>query len=159
MHWPPPGRGDSRQLSNELLAIKAEGYARDVGVSNFTLAEIDDLTRSSGQAPAVNQIDWGPRRFDAAVLAGHADRGIAVEGYSGLKNTDLNDPVLAKIAAARGVTAAQVVLRWHLEHDITVIPKSAKPDRIAANFDLFGFELTPEDVVSIDNLANGRRHR
>jgi 2,5-diketo-D-gluconate reductase A len=159
VHWPPPGRGDSRQLSNELLAIKAEGYARDVGVSNFTLAEIDDLTRSSGQAPAVNQIDWGPRRFDAAVLAGHADRGIAVEGYSGLKNTDLNDPVLAKIAAARGVTAAQVVLRWHLEHDITVIPKSAKPDRIAANFDLFGFELTPEDVVSIDNLANGRRHR
>jgi len=159
VHWPPPRRGDSHQLWNELLAIKAEGYARDVGVSNFSLTEIDELTRSTGQAPAVNQIDWGPRRFDAWVLAGHAERGIAVEGYSGLKNTNLDDPVLAKISAAHGVTSAQVVLRWHLEHGVTVIPKSAKADRIAANFDLFGFELTPEEVVSIDNLANGRRRR
>jgi 2,5-diketo-D-gluconate reductase A len=158
VHWPPSRRGDSRELWNELLAIKAEGYVRDVGVSNHSLAEIDDLTTSTGQAPAVNQIDWGPTRYDASVLAGHAERGIAVEGYSGLKNTKLNDPTLAKIAAAHGVTTAQVVLRWHLEHDITVIPKSARPDRIAANFDLFGFQLTADEVTSIDHLA-GRRGR
>jgi 2,5-diketo-D-gluconate reductase A len=159
VHWPPTRSGDRHQLWNELTAIKAEGYVRDVGVSNHSLVQIDELTKSTGQAPAVNQIDWGPSRYDTGVLAGHAERGIVVEGYSGLKNTNLDDPALAAIAAAHGVTPAQVVLRWHLEHDITVIPKSAKADRIAANFDLFGFELTPEEVVSIDNLADGRRRR
>lgn len=159
VHWPPSRHADRHQLWNELLAIKAEGYARDVGVSNYSLAQIDELTSSTGQAPAVNQIDWGPDRYDAGVLAGHAERGIAVEGYSGLKNASLDDPMLAKIAAGHGVTTAQVVLRWHLEHDITVIPKSARPERIAANFDLFGFELTPDEVASIDNFAGSRRLR
>ncbi len=98
----------------------------------------------------MNQIDFGPTLYDGRMLAGHAERGIAVEGYSGLKNTKLGDPVLAKIAAAHGVTTAQVVLRWHLEHGVTVIPKSSRPERIATNFDLFGFSLTPEQVASID---------
>ncbi len=159
VHWPPRHRADSHQLWTELLAAKAEGHARDVGVSNYSLAEIDELTSSTGQAPAVNQIDWGPSRYDAGALAGHAERGIAVEGYSGLKNTNLGDPVLATIAAAHGVTTAQVVLRWHLEHHVTVIPKSARPDRIAANFELFGFQLTAEQVASIDGLAAGRGRR
>lgn len=157
VHWPPSRQVDSRQLWTELVKIKAEGYVRDIGVSNYSLAQIDELTRATGHAPAVNQIDWGPRLYDAAVLAGHAERGIAVEGYSGLKNTNLKDPVLAAIAAAHGVTPAQVVLRWHLEHDVTVIPKSAHPDRIAGNFDLLGFRLTPEEVARIDGLAGPRR--
>jgi 2,5-diketo-D-gluconate reductase A len=153
VHWPPSRRGNSRQLWNELLEVQAEGVVRDVGVSNYSLPEIDDLTRSSGQAPAVSQIDWGPTLYAERVLAGHAERGIAVEGYSSLKNTNLDDPALAKIAAAHGVTAAQVVLRWHLEHDVIVIPKSAHPDRIATNFDLFGFTLTPEEVASVDAMT------
>ena len=74
VHWPPPRRGDSRQLWNELLEVQAEGLVRDVGVSNYSLPEIDDLTRSSGHAPAVNQIDWGPTLYDQRVLAGHAER-------------------------------------------------------------------------------------
>jgi 2,5-diketo-D-gluconate reductase A len=159
IHWPPSHRAGRHQMWNELLAIKADGYLRDAGVSNFSLSEIDDLTASTGQAPAVNQIDWGPDRYDASVLAGHADRGIAVEGYSGLKNSRLGDPVLATVAAAHGVTTAQVVLRWHLQHDVTVIPKSARPDRIAANFDLFGFELTAAELASIDNIADRRGRR
>jgi 2,5-diketo-D-gluconate reductase A len=156
IHWPPSHASDRRQLWNELLAAQAEGYVRDVGVSNFSLAQIDELTTATGQAPAVNQIDFGPRRFDPRVLAGHAERGVAVEGYSGLKNADLRDPVLAAIAAARGVTTAQVVLRWHLEHDVTVIPKSARPERIAANIDLSGFRLTADEVAAIDSLAGAR---
>jgi diketogulonate reductase-like aldo/keto reductase len=154
IHWPPSSTAGRRQLWNELLEVQAEGHVRDVGVSNYSLTEIDDLTRTSGRGPAVNQIDWGPTLYDGPVLAGHAERGIAVEGYSGLKNTRLDDPVLAKIAAAHGVSVAQVVLRWHLEHDITVIPKSARPDRIAANFDLLGFSLTAGEVASIDALRN-----
>jgi diketogulonate reductase-like aldo/keto reductase len=154
VHWPPARRDDSRRLWNDLLEAQAEKLVRDVGVSNYSLTEIDDLTRSSGHSPAVNQIDWGPTLYDARVLAGHADQGIPVEGYSSLKNTNLRDPALAKIAAAHGVTPAQVVLRWHLEHDITIIPKSAHPDRIAANFDLLGFSLASEEVVAIDDLAD-----
>ncbi len=153
VHWPPPRRGASRQLWNELLEIQADGLVRDVGVSNYSLPEIDDLTRSSGRTPAVNQIDWGPTRYDERLLAGHAERGIAVEGYSSLKNTNLDEPALAKIAAAHGATSAQIVLRWHLEHHVTVIPKSARPERIAANFDVLGFSLTPAEVASIDALA------
>jgi diketogulonate reductase-like aldo/keto reductase len=76
-----------------------------------------------------------------------------VEGYSPLKGTDLTSPILAEIAAGHGVTPAQVVLRWHVEHEITVIPKSAKPDRIAANIDLFGFSLDPAEVATIDAMA------
>jgi 2,5-diketo-D-gluconate reductase A len=154
VHWPPSQRGASRQLWNELIEVQAEGQITDIGVSNYTLSELDELTRSSGKTPAVNQIDWSPGRYDPVVLAGHAERGIVVEGYSGLKNTDLDDPVLAKIAAAHGVTAAQVVLRWHLQHDIIVIPKSARPERIESNFDLFGFALTAEEMTSIDSMAS-----
>ncbi len=153
VHWPPSARGGSRQLWNELIEFQADGQVRDIGVSNYTLPELDDLIRSSGKVPAVNQIDWSPSRYDASLLAGHAERGIVVEGYSGLKNTDLDDPVLAKIAVAHGVTTAQVVLRWHLEHDIIVIPKSAQPERIAANFDLFGFGLTAGEIAAIDAIS------
>jgi 2,5-diketo-D-gluconate reductase A len=153
VHWPPRRADERRQLWDELLAVQADGMVRDVGVSNFSVAQIDELTSSSGQQPAVNQIDWGPTLYDARVLAGHAERGIAVEGYSSLKNTSLRDPLLAEIATAHDVTAAQVVLRWHLEHDITVIPKSSQPDRIAANFDLLDFSLTPAEVRAIDGMS------
>ena len=153
VHWPPSQRSASRQLWNELIEVQADGQITDIGVSNYTLPELDELSRSSGKAPAVNQIDWSPTRYDPAVVAGHAERGIVLEGYSGLKNTDLDDPVLAKIAAAHGVTTAQVVLRWHLQHDIIVIPKSARPERIVSNLDLFGFRLTAEEMANIDSMA------
>lgn len=155
VHWPPARAADRRRLWDELLQAQADGHVRDVGVSNYSLAQIDELISASGQPPAVNQIDWGPAYYDAAVLSGHADRGVAVEGYSPLKNTRLSDPVLSSIAAALGVTTARVVLRWHLQHDITVIPKSARPERIAANLDLFGFSLTAGQMAAIDGLAGG----
>jgi 2,5-diketo-D-gluconate reductase A len=153
VHWPLGRTAQSIELWGEMLKIQAEGHVRDIGVSNFDLRLIDDLTQSCGQAPAVNQIDWGPTLYDASVLAGHAERGIAVEGYSPLKNTNLADPVLRSIAEAHGVTPAQVVLRWHLQHDITVIPKSGRPGRITANLDLLGFTLTPEQVAAVDGMA------
>jgi 2,5-diketo-D-gluconate reductase A len=152
VHW-PPRIGQGRQLWDDMLAAQADALVRDVGVSNYKLAGIDELIKSSGKAPAVNQIPWSPARYDARLLSGHAERGIAVEGYSPLKDTRLNDPMLAQIASAHGVSPAQVVLRWHLEHDITVIPKSAKPDRIAANFDLLGFSLSSDDIQRIDAIG------
>jgi len=151
IHW-PPRRPALVPLWREFLALRDEGQCRSVGVSNYSIAQIDDLIAATGKQPAVNQIPWSPSQYDAALLAAHADRGVAVEGYSPLKGTRLRDPVLAEIAARHQVTPAQVVLRWHLEHGITVIPKSAQPDRIRSNLDLFGFSLTPEEVSRIDRL-------
>ena len=87
------------------------------------------------------------------MLEGLQQRGVAVEGYSPLKDTNLNDPVLTEIAWAHSVTPAQVVLRWHLDHGIAVIPKSADPKRIVANLNLFGFSLDPDEMARIDALA------
>jgi 2,5-diketo-D-gluconate reductase A len=151
-HWPSRST-ENRQMWQELLRLQADGFARDIGVSNYTTVQLDEVTSSSGRAPAVNQVHWNPARYDPAVLADHAERGIAFEGYSPLKDTRLDDPVLTEIAAAHGVSTARVVLRWHLEHDITVIPKSAHPDRIAANIDLLDFSLTPAQTAAIDGLA------
>ena len=151
VHWPPRGRV-SVPLWQEFLALRDEGLCRSVGVSNYSIAQIDELIAATGERPAVNQIPWSPAQYDPALLAAHADRGVHVEGYSPLKGTRLRDPVLAEIAARHHVTPAQVVLRWHLELGITVIPKSARRDRIESNLDLFGFSLTPEEVARINRL-------
>ncbi len=152
VHWPPRPKV-SRQVWHEFLALRDEGLVRSIGVSNYSVAQVDDLIAATGEAPAVNQVRWSPGRYDPALLAGLRERGVVVEGYSPLKDTNLRDPVLAEIAAAHGVTTAQVVLRWHIEHRVVVIPKSADPERIAANLDIFGFSLEPDEVARIDALA------
>ncbi len=157
VHWAPRGRA-SPQLWQEFLALRDEGLTRAVGVSNYSVRQIDELIavseggRGGGRGPAVNQIPWSPSRYDPALLAAHAERGVAVEGYSPLKGTRLRDPVLAEIAAKHQVTPAQVVLRWHLELGIIIIPKSARPERIESNLDLFGFTLTAEEIARINRL-------
>jgi len=152
VHWPPPERA-LIQVWCEFLALRDEGRARAIGVSNYSLAQIDRLIKATGQAPAVNQISWSPGRYNAALLAGHRERGVAVEGYSPLKRTNLANPVLTEIAAAHDATAAQVVLRWNLELGVTVLVKSAQPERIAANIDVPRFSLTPDEVARVDALA------
>jgi len=152
VHWPPRGKAKVA-VWRELLTLRDEGLARAVGVSNYSLQQVDELIDATGEAPAVNQIHWNPGRYDADLLHGLRRRDVVVEGYSPLKDTNLNDPVLTEIAAGYDVTPAQVVLRWHLEHEIAVIPKSANSGRIAANLDLFGFSLKPEEVARIDGLG------
>jgi diketogulonate reductase-like aldo/keto reductase len=150
VHWPPRGRSGV-SVWQEFLAAKADRRARAVGVSNYSPAQIDELSNATGTGPAVNQIPWSPSDHDPELLAANRARGVVVEGYSPLKGTRLRNTVLAEIAARHGVTAAQVVLRWHLEHGIPVIPKSSDPGRIKSNFDL-GFSLAPAEVAAIDAL-------
>jgi 2,5-diketo-D-gluconate reductase A len=156
VHWPPRGRA-LIPTWKELLAVRDQGLARAVGVSNYSMAQLDELIAATGQAPQVNQIPWAPALYDAALLAEHRRRGVVLEGYSPFKNTDLRHPVLAEIAADHGVSSAQVVLRWHIDHEVVVIPKSATPQRIAANFDVFGFSLANEELRRIDGLPTTRR--
>jgi 2,5-diketo-D-gluconate reductase A len=155
VHWPPPARA-LQSTWKELLAVRDQGLVRAVGVSNYSTAQLDELTAATGEAPQVNQIPWAPSLYDAAVADAHRQRGVALEGYSPFKNTDLGHPVLTEIAAHHQVTPAQVVLRWHLDHQVVVIPKSATPERIAANFDVFGFSLDEEELHRIDELSRVR---
>jgi 2,5-diketo-D-gluconate reductase A len=152
IHWT---EGDSihEDLWRVLVEAKQSGAVRDIGVSNYSLEQLDRLTDATGEQPAVNQIEWAPTLYDPQVAHGHAARGIVLEGYSALKNTDLDDPVLRAIADAHGVTAAQVLLRWHLDHEFVAIPKSVTPERIAANFAITGFSLSDAEIARIDGLA------
>jgi diketogulonate reductase-like aldo/keto reductase len=155
VHWPPAGRARP-DVWERLLELQAEGLAREVGVSNYSLAQIDELERATGRLPAVNQVEWSPALFDEGVLDGHRRRGVQLEGYSPLRGTNLRNPRLRRIAEAHGVTPAQAVLRWHVEHRIVAIPKSTNAARIAENAAIFDFELTAPEVAELDGFAGGR---
>jgi 2,5-diketo-D-gluconate reductase A len=155
IHWPPRGSG-AVAVWTEFLKLRDAGLTRTVGVSNFPLHLLDELVAATGEAPVMNQISWGPASYDSAEVDGHRERGVVLEGYSPLKHTNLRALPLVEIAAAHGVTPAQVVLRWHVEHTIPVIPRSSKPERVASNFDIAGFELTEDEVARIDDMSVGR---
>ena len=163
IHWPPRRKGVSERVWRAFLELQAEGLCRAVGVSNYSPAQIDELAAATGQTPAVNQVPWSPSGHDAGLLAAHRERGVVLEGYSPLKGwrpsaggrggqRGLGNPELVSIAAAHGVTAAQVVLRWHVQMGIVVIPKSAHRERIESNLDLFGFELTDAEMERLPKL-------
>ena len=152
IHWPPPG-GARPDVWERFLELQREGLVRAVGVSNYSLDQIDELARATSVLPAVNQIEWSPALHDPATLAGHRERGVRLEGYSPLKTMRLRDPRLVRIAEAHAVTAAQVVIRWHLQHEIVVIPKSSRPERIAENADVFGFELSADEMDELDGFS------
>ncbi len=151
VHWPPPERALVRTWEH-VLAVREDGLATNVGVSNYSIGQIDRLIAATSEAPAVNQIPWAPTRFDAELLRATRDRGVVLEGYSPFKNTNLRAPALADIARRHGVSSTQVIVRWHVQHEIVVIPKSASPDRIAQNFDVWDFELSDEDIHALDDL-------
>jgi diketogulonate reductase-like aldo/keto reductase len=153
VHWPPNGEARPDTWAAFVAAAEQE-KARAIGVSNYSLAQIDELVAATGVSPAVNQIPWSPFAFDEQLARSHEERHVVLEGYSPLKRSRLDDPVLVEIARVHGKTPAQVVLRWHLEHGVVVIPRSARRERIAENFDLFDFALSPAEVGRIDALAS-----
>lgn len=155
VHWPPQGAAQP-QTWEQMLSARDDGLARAVGVSNYSTAQVDELVDATGEAPAVNQVPWGPSRYDARLLREHRDRGVVVEGYSPLKNARLDDPAVIAATEAHGVTPEQVALRWHVQHGVVVIPKSATPERIERNLDLFGFTLDDDEMSRIDGLSTRR---
>lgn len=157
IHWPRPMREDFVSIWKTFEEIAASGRAKAVGVSNFRPADLERLAATSTLVPAVNQIELHPLFPQAELRALHAERGIATEAWSPLGQGKelLTLPAVAEIAAKHGRSAAQVVLRWHLQHGTVVIPKSVTPARIRENADVFGFELDAADIAALDALGAG----
>jgi 2,5-diketo-D-gluconate reductase A len=152
VHWPPNGEARPETWKAFIEALE-QGKTRSIGVSNYSIAQIDELIAATGQAPALNQIRWNPFTYDARLVDELGSRHVVLEGYSPLKRSDLNHPALREIAAAHGKTPAQVILRWHVEHGFVVIPRSARRERIEENYSIFDFELTADEVRQLDALS------
>jgi 2,5-diketo-D-gluconate reductase A len=151
IHWPPGDAGI--RPWREFVRARKDGLARAIGVSNYSLAQIDELTAATRATPEVNQVRWSPSLFNRATLDGHRERGVVIEGYSPFRAGGLDARVLLDIADAHRSTAAQVVIRWHLQHEIVVIPKSARRERIVDNVDIAGLVLTEDEMHAIDGLG------
>ena len=122
-------------------------------MSNYSLEQIDELTKATGVVPSVNQIRWSPALYDPTVASGLERRDVVLEGYSPFRRSNLDEPNLVSIAAQHEAKAAQVIVAWHVAHGFVVIPKSARPERIVANAAGVRTELTREEVAAIDGLS------
>jgi 2,5-diketo-D-gluconate reductase A len=151
IHWPGGSAADV-DIWRAFVEARDEKLARAIGVSNYSLDQVDELTRETGVTPAVNQVEWSPLLFDRAVLEGHRERGVVLEGYSALRGGTLEHPVIVAIAERLGRTPAQVIIRWHLQHDVVVIPKSVQEQRIRSNADVGDFTLSDDDMAALDSL-------
>jgi diketogulonate reductase-like aldo/keto reductase len=153
VHWPEESVSQVDVWAAFVEAREA-GLATDIGVSNYDLELVDEVTSASGVAPAVNQVEWSPLLFDAGVLAGHQERAVVLDGYSALRGGTLEHPAIVEIAERLGRTPAQVIIRWHVQHEVVVIPKSVNADRIRSNADVAGFTLTDQDMATLDALGS-----
>jgi diketogulonate reductase-like aldo/keto reductase len=159
IHYPVLER---RQSWRTLSALRAQGKARSIGVSNFTIAHLSELLAESETVPAVNQVEFHPYLYQKDLLAFCRDRGIVIEAYSPLTHGErLKDPKLVAIArrysSAATKSTAQILIRWGLQHQLVVIPKSSNRRRILENADVFDFEISPEDMKLLDGFNEDLR--
>jgi diketogulonate reductase-like aldo/keto reductase len=167
LHQPLPSAFDrTLEAYRALEKLLADGRVRAIGVSNFMPEHLERLLRAASVVPAVNQIELHPFFQQKELQRVHAEHGIATQAWSpiggitsyrGLAKTSFADPLLLEIARQHGKSAAQVMLRWHVQEGRSAIPKSVKPARIAENFAVFDFELTREQLAAIDALDTGVR--
>ncbi|MGJ4845761.1 aldo/keto reductase [Leifsonia sp. Le1] len=157
IHWPLPARDEYVSTWETFIRLQEAGKARAIGVSNFKPAHIDRLIAETGVVPAVNQIQLSPAIQRREQRAYDSEHGIVTESWSplGAGGDLLRSPVLAEIAEKHDRTPGQVVLRWHIQNGLVVIPKSSNAQRLAENFDVFGFELDAADLAGIDTLDEG----
>lgn len=162
IHWPLPEHDRYLDAYAELARARDEGLIRDVGVANFLTPHLDRLVSETGEAPAVDQIEFHPSWHNPDTFARCAELGVVVEAYSPLsRGADFDAEPVAAAAAAHGVPASQVVLAWALQQGVSVIPKSANPARLAENFAVADaeppFELTAEEIAAISSLEGGNQ--
>lgn len=158
IHWPYPRHGLFLDTWKAMEVLLADGAVRAIGVSNFLTEHLDHLAAEATVTPVINQIEVHPSFAQRPLRKELASRGIAVEAYSPLgQGADLDNEVVHGIAAAHGVTPAQVILRWHTQQGIIVIPKSVSPERMKSNLDVFGFTLSAEELAAIEGLDSDMR--
>ena len=158
IHWPAPARDLYVDSWKALEKLYAEKKIRAIDVSNFQPAHLEKLIEASDIVPAVNQVELHPALQNREVIAANTKHGIVTEAWSPLaQGAMLTDDTILAIAESHNVTAAQVILRWHLQEGRVIIPKSVTPARIAANLDLFGFELTGDELAMINALDRDGR--
>ena len=162
IHWPLPTRfnGDYVSTWQTLEEFHRDGRSRSIGVSNFQPDHLERLAAETDTVPAINQIEVHPYFTNDAARAYGREHGIATEAWSPIAQGGvLDDSTIAQIAEKAGKTPAQVILRWHLQLDHIVFPKSVTPSRMRENFDLFDFELEQDDVEAISALDKGEDGR
>lgn len=159
IHWPTPKKDRYVDTWKAFLRLRQEGRVRSIGVSNFQPEHLERIIGETGVVPVVNQIELHPDFAQRDLVAADAKHGIVTEAWSPLGQGGdlLKHPLLVRIGEKHGKTSAQVVLRWHVQLGHMVIPKSATPERIAANIDVFDFELSADDMKAIDGLDAGNR--
>ncbi|WP_255771442.1 aldo/keto reductase [Pseudarthrobacter sulfonivorans] len=158
IHWPLPARDEFISTWKTFERLQAEGKVRSIGVSNFKPSHLEQLLTETDVVPAVNQIQLSPAITRVADRAFNTDHGIVTESYSPLGGSGaslLRAPILAELGEKHGKTPAQVVLRWHIEQGLVVIPKSGNPDRMRENLELFDFALDARDLAELGNLDEG----
>jgi 2,5-diketo-D-gluconate reductase A len=162
IHWPLPTQYDGDFVSTwkTLEEFQRDGRSRSIGVSNFQVAHLERLAAECDVVPAVNQIELHPYWLNQEVRAYDEEHGIATQAWSPIAQGEvLGDPAVTAIADELGKSPAQVVLRWHIERGNIVFPKSTTPERIKENFELFDFELGPDDAAKLDALDKGEAGR
>jgi 2,5-diketo-D-gluconate reductase A len=162
IHWPAPANDRYVETWRALERLADEGRARSIGVANFHTKHLDRLIAETGTTPAVNQVELHPWLPQAEVRAYDAAHGILTQSWSPLARGHVLDPahggeVLAALARKHGKSPAQIVLRWHVQLGLSVIPKSVTPARIRENIEVFDFELDSDDLAAIASLATGER--
>ncbi|MGO4189606.1 aldo/keto reductase [Pseudarthrobacter sp. TAF60_1] len=158
IHWPLPARDNFVSTWKTFERLQAEGKVRSIGVSNFKPAHLERLLAETDVVPAVNQVQLSPAITRTADREFNTQHGIVTESYSPLGGSGaslLEAPILTQLGEKYGKTPAQVVLRWHIEHGLVVIPKSANPERMRQNLEVFDFALNPQDLAELAVLDEG----
>ncbi len=156
IHWPNPSVGKYTEAWRALVDLREQGLVRSIGVSNFTEAHLTEIIDATGVTPVVNQVELHPRFPQAEMRAVHERLGIRTEAWSpmGKRNAPLEEPAVIQAAERLGVTPGQVILRWHVQLGSLPIPKSSDPERQRQNLDVFGFELSDDEVAAVSALAD-----
>lgn len=160
IHWPRPDKDRYVETWQQFETFQADGLTRSIGVSNFHQPHLQRLFDETDTVPAVNQIELHPAFAQRELRAFQEPKGIHTESWGPLgqgKYDLFGEKAVADAAEAHGVSPAQVVIRWHLQEGLIVFPKSSTPERIRTNFDVFGFELTSDEVEAINALDRGQR--
>ncbi|EOI7398304.1 2,5-didehydrogluconate reductase DkgA [Yersinia enterocolitica] len=160
IHWPDPTQDRYVSAWRELIALKEQGLIRSIGVCNFNIPHLQRLIDETGVAPAVNQIELHPLLQQRQIHAWNATHHIATESWSPLAQGGdgvFDQTVIRQLAQKYSKTPAQIVIRWHLDSGLIVIPKSVTPARIRENFEVFDFKLHKDELTAISKLDSGKR--